>query len=273
MNVKVYNFSGVYSQGEYDFGAGARVFDLTALPGTSCYADKEVLREEISPRGPEALGRNDSINLIDSGDYHYMTYLLAVGIGQPFSLVLIDNHPDTQTPAFGEDILSCGGWVRNMLRDNPYLKRVLILGIDPALIGETEGLPAREDESPRVTVITAPEEPKEAGPEEGKREFTSENKWLSGVREQLSRWLAASGEPVYLSIDKDVLSREYARTDWDQGTMTLPQLLALCRQIKAARKIIGTDICGELSPSKGGTPADALLNAKANKAIMEVLLD
>lgn len=266
MNIRVYSFSGAYRQREYDFGRRAEVFDLTALPGTSCYADPALLADSQCPgslRGAADLSLNGSVNFIDSGDYHYMTYLLTAKIDRPFSLVLIDNHPDSQIPAFGEDILSCGGWVRSMLRDNPFLQRVLIIGINPSLLSETEGLPSAEDGTPRATIIS--------GFTEETAGEVSREQWFARACEQLKDWLEASEEPVYLSIDKDVLLPEYALTDWDQGTMTLPELLALCHQIKVARTIIGTDICGELAPSKGGTPEDALLNAKANKAIVEVL--
>ena len=53
--------------------------------------------------------------------------------------------------------------------------------------------------------------------------------------------------PVYLSIDIDVLSTEYARTNWSQGDMTLPELLGHIGRIFKTHRVIGADICGGLT--------------------------
>lgn len=67
------------------------------------------------------------VRFIGSGDYHYITCLLAQDIREPFSLVLLDHHPDNQAPALG-DVLSCGGWVSELRRRNKYLEEVLTIG-------------------------------------------------------------------------------------------------------------------------------------------------
>ena len=76
--------------------------------------------------------------------------------------------------------------------------------------------------------------------------------------------------PVYLSVDLDVLSREYARTDWDQGSMQLEELLAALRSLVAARPILGVDLCGGLTPEKGASPEDEALNARTGEALWEL---
>ena len=53
--------------------------------------------------------------------------------------------------------------------------------------------------------------------------------------------------PVYISIDKDVLSQDFAITDWDQGDMSLDAMLDLLKIIFDNHKILGIDICGESS--------------------------
>lgn len=68
------------------------------------------------------------------------------------------------------------------------------------------------------------------------------------------------GVPVYLSIDKDVLSRDYARTNWDQGNMTLEELFYILDQISSSHEILGVDVCGGISESKGATSADLAIN-------------
>ncbi|MDD2642763.1 MAG: arginase family protein [Bacteroidales bacterium] len=51
--------------------------------------------------------------------------------------------------------------------------------------------------------------------------------------------------PVYISIDKDVLSPEVITTNWDQGTMTYNQLQTVLKEIMNRHRVLGVDICGE----------------------------
>lgn len=77
--------------------------------------------------------------------------------------------------------------------------------------------------------------------------------------------LDLDGKAVWVSVDKDILSPCYARTDWSQGTMTLPELeRQLERVFTRAGKILGVDICGELSAAKGATPEDCAVNLRTN---------
>lgn len=50
--------------------------------------------------------------------------------------------------------------------------------------------------------------------------------------------------PLYISIDKDVLSEDICPTDWDQGDMGLSGLEALLEKESKGRRIAGFDICG-----------------------------
>ena len=153
---------------------------------------------------------------------------------EPFDLVVADHHPDMQPPAFG-DILSCGGWVRSALSANPFLRRVWLVGINPDLKGECGGFPGR-------VFVTA----------RGER-FRPQD-------------IAPEG-PVYLSIDRDVLRTEEARTDWDQGTMTADTLLDLAAAL--APRLAGVDICGALPASKGGRETDFSVNRALNRRFHE----
>lgn len=75
------------------------------------------------------------------------------------------------------------------------------------------------------------------------------------------------GLPVYVSVDLDVLSPEYARTDWDQGDRTLDGLLDDLQLIKGTHRILGLDICG--APGKP-LSCDLALNRRAEEAIISV---
>ncbi len=97
--------------------------------------------------------------------------------------------------------------------------------------------------------------------------------WVLRARElpfmQADIWIRRSkdatelpdGLPLYLSIDLDVLSAEYAQTNWDQGDMSISELTELLERLCRGRKIIGADICGALygSPEEPLAPNGACL--------------
>ena len=77
-------------------------------------------------------------------------------------------------------------------------------------------------------------------------------------------------EPVYISIDKDVLRKQDAITDWSNGDMTLMQLQAVLRIIYAHEKVIGIDITGECSATLDyfSELEDAEINNEANEELL-----
>ena len=207
-----------------------RHVDLGGIEGTVCYCDAEA-EEEIRRRlAPVA---EAGIRWIDSGDYHYVTKILAGFQQEPFVLVLVDNHPDDQEPAFG-GVLSCGSWVKALRESQPMLKEVWTLGPDHRIRG------------PEVH-----------------RELEE------GIDDLLA---AVEGKRVYLSIDKDVLGREWSRTDWSQGTYSLAELKGWLDGLLRL-DVVAVDICGELSPEKGATPEDLRVNCETNIELQEFILD
>ena len=63
--------------------------------------------------------------------------------------------------------------------------------------------------------------------------------------EQLFAALSATPEPVYLSIDKDVLASNVVQTNWDQGVMQLEELMTAIRRLRG--RILASDVVGEVS--------------------------
>lgn len=216
-----------------------RVIDLSGLEGTNCYCDAaaaESIRAALAPLPVNA------VHWIDTGDYHYLSgfWLEKAAADGPFALVLFDHHPDMQEPAFG-GVLSCGGWARESFSGLDAVSQVLMIGINPDL--ELEILDFVFD---GVLAVTS-EDLRHTGDALG-----------SDVLEMIS--LLEPRIPVYISIDKDVLTRDHARTDWDQGNMTLAQLEEAVRLISASHAIIGVDICGGLTRAKGATDSDFEVN-------------
>ena len=97
---------------------------VEGIEGTHCYCDQEA--EKTILKALETAGRY-KVRFLGSGDYHYLSCLLAQDIRQPFSLVLMDHHPDNQAPALGS-VLSCGGWVNDLRQRCPALEDVLTIG-------------------------------------------------------------------------------------------------------------------------------------------------
>ena len=185
--------------------------DFSGLQGTNCYCSAESaeqIRRSVASLPLEAF------HLIGTGDYHYQTLFWLERIREPFCLVLFDHHPDDQPGAFGESLLSCGGWVAEA-------RRLPLLRAD-CWIRDAADFPT-----------------------------------LAGLPEL----------PLYLSVDLDVLSEQYARTDWDQGQMSLEELLSALASLRSTRRILGVDLCGGITPQKGASPEDLALNASTGEAV------
>jgi len=50
--------------------------------------------------------------------------------------------------------------------------------------------------------------------------------------------------PIYISIDKDILSEKYLRTSWKQGDLSILDLYHILSHVPR-EKIVGIDVCGE----------------------------
>lgn len=223
MKTAVFNFSGVYGEEGFpewlrEQGAEVAWIDCSDVEGTHCYCDAAAQRMLLQ----RMEGEMPKLRWIDSGDYHYLSHLLALRESAPFHLVLLDHHADDQAPAFG-GVLSCGSWVKAMREENPMLRDVLTIG--PEAAGE-------------------PETPED---------------W-SGRRE---------GERVYISLDKDVMSREWARTDWTQGDFSLAQVKDILYTLMRRMDVAAVDICGEFSLNQGAAPEDLRVNLATNGALYQ----
>lgn len=215
------DFSGAYAAQGFlpwleENGSGVEVLSFKELEGTSCYCDPEAALA-IGKMLPAVL---PGLRWIDSGDYHYMTHLLALRETEPFHLLLLDNHPDNQEPAFG-GVLSCGSWVKAMREENPMLQDVLWVG------------PEGGDYVP----------------------------WLEERR----------GERLYISLDKDVMDPQWARTDWTQGEYSLDEVEEILRLAAREMDVVAVDICGEISASKGATPEDNRINCETNTKLYNLI--
>ena len=234
-NCSVISMSKVYeSEDFYRPFLNMNYVDCMDITGVNCYVDADavgVLRERMVNVHLEG------VHFIDSGNFHYLTYLFLERIEYDFALVLIDKHPDCKKPMF-EEMLSCGGWVRNAFMSLMHLKHVYMIGTDESLLEELDDLGQYKN---KAFVV----------------------KDMSDIdKESL---------PIYISIDKDALSSSVLTTNWDQGVMTLEELDECLDMIISSHEIIGTDICGE--PDIFGVSSDFSKSDSVNTHLLSVFSD
>lgn len=191
-----------------------RIIDLKAINGLRLMSTMSGFNKasaRISFTGPTAA-------LIGSGDFHHLSLAILMKINTPFTLVVFDNHTDLMDMNSG--YISCGSWVRESFRlDN--LKSVILIGVSP----HDEALKFIHPFSKPVRIIPS---------------YTqSDNRIIDAVIREIDT------KAIYISIDKDVLNKNCALTNWNQGTMDLDELLDYLSILSAAKELMGMDICGE----------------------------
>ena len=220
-----YEKQGFYREMERE-GWDVSCISCRGMEGTNCYCDEaaaEEIRERIRPFGAGGL------HFLDSGNYHYVSRLWLELVTEPFDLLVFDHHTDMQEPAFG-GILSCGGWVRAALEELPLLRRVYLAGppgSSPEAAEETAGFEGR--------VSWIREEELGARGRPGGKCCKGEEAEM-GVRPE--RRIAC---PFISLWTRDILTREDAVTNWDQGQVGLDELLACVRAAFGGRRVIGMD--------------------------------
>ena len=192
--------------------------DCSDIEGSNLYCSPQAEREicrRIEPYGVHG------IHFVDSGNYHYVTKIFTDQIHRPFSLIVFDHHTDMQQPLM-EGMMSCGDWAGMVLDQNPALQQFILIG--PA---EDNIRQIRTEYPDKLITFSAEEIRKGEGVERLKQ--------IHG------------GVPLYISIDKDVLSEQYSETNWNQGELTLGMLEHMLQYFLERAPVYGIDICGECS--------------------------
>jgi hypothetical protein len=231
-DVTILNFSTIYEQESfYQLDKSSHFIDLTDISGTNCMCD-DMAKSAVAER----IGSARGLHFIDNGNYHYISAIYLEQIKEPFSLVVLDHHPDMQRPMF--DILSCGGWVLEVMEKNEFVRDIHVIGADRKLIAEL-------DEEVREKV-----------------------KFYDCVGE-----FAGSSFPIYLSVDKDVIREDDITTNWDQGEASAEEVISFIGEVMGASQgFIGADICGECAPDQEGCDIGAAIagNDEFNRRVLEL---
>lgn len=253
-NHLILDFSHVYCDEKIPKNDKMHWLDCSDITECDLYCSKraeEEIRARIAPYGIRG------IHFLDSGNYHYVTGIMTALIKQEFSLILFDHHTDMQKPMI-EQMTSCGDWAGKVLKTNPWLQQLILIGPQESdilqIYREKEGL--LSDAEWQEKLITFSEEEIQSVEDENK---------ISRIKRNL---------PVYISIDKDILDEEYSETNWSQGKMPLPVLERLLMPFLTSGNILGIDICGECQQ---GIPLPQYLeaeeiNGETNKELFDFLM-
>lgn len=241
----VLDFSGVYDSEAFASSRNIIRVDCKDLKGVDCYCDeegREKLHRRLAPYPSKA------IHFLDSGDFHYLTEYWVSRLQEPFSLIVFDHHPDMQQPQW-EGLVSCGGWVTDVLKSNPFVRHIILVGVSDELMSQ---IPA----ALRSKVLFYSES-----------EIDHHQAWPSRAGKLIH-------EPVYISIDKDVLRTDDAVTNWSNGDMTLMELQAVLRIVYAHERVMGVDITGECSNmlDYATEVKDASIDNEANEELIRMIL-
>lgn len=245
--------------------AGIAFLDMSQIKGTDCYCDDAAM--EAIHRRLEGLPP-DALHFLDSGNYHYMTKLWLDKLAQTeaenagcaaeslkqIQLVVFDHHPDAQAPAFG-DILSCGGWILKVLEENPLVEKIWVVGVDESLLADIRTSLSSYLEERRLIFLT--------------KQLLAAY-FVTGSAAafpEFQEFLELSGKRLYLSIDKDVLSKDEITTNWDNGSLATAQMIELLDGLRTHNEVAGVDICGE-PDKKDATQRDVLMSRKWNEQIL-----
>jgi hypothetical protein len=183
------------------------------------------------------------VTFLGSGDFHHVSFSLIRRrkTATPFQVVIFDNHPDNMRYPWG---IHCGSWVHHVCA-LPFVSRVTVVGITSADVGwsrlwENHLLPLYRGKlaywcfakvSRLVRLLPG---------------VADLSRAADRTPEALAaRILAASADPIYLSIDKDVVGVDSILTNWDQGIFDAEDLVRVAKCLKP--RVFAADVTGEIS--------------------------
>jgi hypothetical protein len=195
---------------------------------------------------------HSTLTLYGSGDFHHLTLALLRRLRTPFNLLVLDNHPDWMR---GIPLLHCGTWLAHAVR-LPMVRNVFHLGGDVDFDNAYRWLaPWPALRSGKITVFPAvrrfrrggwasvKHEPLRVHPEARVSRVRLEY-LLHSHRGELARW------PLYVSLDKDVISPDEAVVNWDSGHLTFSEAETILGMFESAAfgNLAGMDVVGDWSP-------------------------
>jgi arginase family enzyme len=207
---------------------------------------------------PDELGRGFAPVFFGSGDFHHVSYPLIrrAASRSACRVVVFDNHPDNMRFIAG---IHCGSWVSHVAA-LPNVSRVDVVGItsrdvSAGRLWENRWLPLWRGHVHYWCVGIDTRWAQRFGMGAALHGFPT----MQALEAAFFASMQNDEARVYLSIDKDVLHPEVARTNWDQGLMREETLLRAIELFK--RHLCGMDVNGEVSAYRYRTPWKRWLSA------------
>lgn len=179
-----------------------------------------------------------------SGDFHHVTLELVRRWYWQGSMhvIVFDNHPDNMRFPLG---VHCGSWVRRVAL-LPFVRGVHVVGIaspdaSAAHAWEHYLTPLLRGKLTYSCIGVDTAWARRLGLGSRVRGFASACAMIDRFADEQRH----GHGPVYLSIDKDVLAAEEARTNWDQGVLRVNDVLGAMAPLRG--RVIGCDITGDVS--------------------------
>ncbi|MBV9467730.1 MAG: arginase family protein [Abitibacteriaceae bacterium] len=203
--------------------------------------------------------QRDHLTFYGSGDFHHLTAALVAQWQTPISLVVFDGHPDWDMTSPWH---CCGCWVNEVLAQ-PHIRKVVVIGLGGTdlhgwhvLRGNLKAIyqqklelfPARWQQSKTIFGASAAL----PGVSMTRRWLKTNIRWQTVAQRSLPEIMhdvitRLPTRDVYLSIDKDCLTSDFAITNWEEGELTLPTLCGAMQKLAKAKDIVGVDVIGEWS--------------------------
>lgn len=248
-----------------DAGVATRI-DAADLAGRLRIVASRSALQSLASRLQSAAGDETTVTFYGSGDFHHLTAGLVAALDEPLTIVHFDNHPDwVRFPA----TVNCGAWVNRAL-ELPHIRKVVTIGpcsddlVRPEL--QFANLDAVRDG--RIVLYPWRHPPSRVWGRYGRtrcyRQEGGHLHWRNLADESWADFLgelieAIPTRAIWLTIDKDVLGRSDALTNWDQGSLPLSHLIAAIERLAGERRIAGVDVCGDWSEPRFADPFRATL--------------
>jgi hypothetical protein len=189
--------------------------------------------------------------LYGSGDFHHVSLALLRRQPGPVNLLMLDNHPDWMRWV---PFLHCGTWLYHAAR-LPQVRQIFHVGGDvdfdnayrlmapwPLLqAGKVRVVPARR------AFRRGRWSPIENEPLRREPHVPAGEARVAAVLAPFAAELAAC--PLYISVDRDVMTADEAVVNWDSGHLTLAEVVCVVRQALgyAGGRLAGADVVGDWS--------------------------
>jgi hypothetical protein len=202
------------------------------------------------------IDREPHVTFLGSGDFHHVSLALIRRRAEPINLLVIDNHPDWMRRI---PFIHCGTWLYHAAQ-LPQVKQVFHVGGDVDFDNMYCWLaPWEAIEKSKIAVLP------------GIRRFRGwrwakigNDPLLWKSHESAPYTLPAgrlkdflrpyrkdlSARPLYISLDKDVMSAQVAPVNWDSGHLSVIQTRAVLEAFLMAANgtVAGIDVVGDWSP-------------------------